>query len=72
MDLTEAQYIDLSAKQNNCCAICHVKVNGPLHMDHNHSTGKFRGLLCGSCNRALDLFHDNVQSLRNAIVYLEK
>lgn len=51
------------------CVIC-----GSSHricIDHNHTTGKFRGLLCATCNGALGLFHDSVPKLENAIKYLE-
>jgi hypothetical protein len=38
--------------------------------DHNHTTGKFRGWICGQCNRGLGLFKDDVEHLRGAIKYL--
>ena len=39
--------------------------------DHCHSTGQFRGVICLRCNTALGMMNDNVQSLKNAITYLE-
>ena len=42
-----------------------------LVVDHCHSTGKVRGLLCHNCNRALGLLQDNTDVLARAIVYLE-
>lgn len=39
--------------------------------DHCHSTGQFRGVICVRCNTALGMMNDNVQSLKNAITYLE-
>jgi len=42
-----------------------------LVVDHCHSTGKIRGLLCHNCNRALGLMQDNVETLQNAIDYLK-
>jgi len=41
-------------------------------LDHDHTTGKFRGWLCHDCNRALGQFHDNITILENAIQYLRK
>lgn len=43
-----------------------------LNLDHFHSTGKVRGLLCHNCNRGLGLFQDNPEYLRQAALYLEK
>ena len=61
------------AEQHGVCAICHERpAEGQrLDFDHNHTTLKFRGLLCGSCNRALGLFKDNIRLLAAAIVYLQ-
>lgn len=41
-------------------------------IDHDHKTGKIRGLLCGFCNKAIGLLKENINILRNAIHYLEK
>ena len=46
--LTIQQYQSMLHNQNNCCAIC--KKEKKLWIDHNHSTGKVRALLCPSCN----------------------
>lgn len=63
--------------QNGVCAICSLPetkaVNGSvisLSVDHDHSTGVPRGLLCNNCNRALGLFGDNPQTLTAAVAYL--
>lgn len=43
-----------------------------LVMDHNHQTGKFRGMLCHHCNRGLGNFKDNINTLQAAIEYLKE
>lgn len=68
--LTKEQYDSLLAKQNFHCAICDESKN--LHIDHCHTTGKVRGLLCRAHNLALGGFGDNPNTLQNAISYLEK
>ena len=43
-----------------------------LVMDHNHESGKFRGMLCNHCNRGLGNFKDNINTLQAAIEYLKE
>lgn len=72
-------YNDMLAKQNGVCAICFrgetcLKNGKPrsLAVDHCHDTGRVRGLLCNSCNRALGYMKDNPDRLRSAAAYLER
>jgi hypothetical protein len=67
------------AEQNNVCAICTKPETTQIRnktiamaVDHCHTTGKVRGLLCTQCNRALGLFGDDPAALQAAIGYLEK
>lgn len=58
------------------CRICDKVLEqgsgaGGAVFDHDHITGLFRGWLCGSCNRALGLFHDSSDVLRRATKYLD-
>jgi hypothetical protein len=59
--------------QGNKCAICK---NGPgmkgWHVDHCHTTGTVRGILCFKCNTGLGNFSDSVEFLANAIAYLKR
>lgn len=70
------KYGQLQILQDGKCAICGKGPGGMsntkkrLVVDHNHKTGKIRGLLCGSCNIGLGHFKDNVEILKSAIKYL--
>lgn len=71
------EYDMLVQEQNNKCRICDQEViptisHDKLIVDHNHKTGKVRGLLCHKCNKALGLFKDSITIIQNAIKYLEK
>ena len=68
-------YNNLLEKQNHCCAICKKHENDnkrDLAVDHNHKTGKVRGLLCINCNRLIGYSKDNIETLENAIRYLKE
>jgi len=69
-----SEYDKLLTQQGFKCATCETKHTNkkPLHVDHEHATGKIRGLLCGKCNRALGLFKDNQENLHKAIAYLKQ
>lgn len=67
------EYNDLFEKQKGCCAICkkhQTEIKKRLHVDHCHTTGKVRGLLCFSCNNALGQLNDDIELLKAAITYL--
>lgn len=68
-------YNNLLESQGACCAICGIGACSSgrnFAVDHDHSTGKIRGLLCQSCNTALGQFKDNQKILQSAILYLER
>jgi hypothetical protein len=69
--VTLEEVLALLAKQDGKCAICGKPILARYHVDHDHGTGKVRGLLCFSCNGGLGSFSDNVDRLRSAIAYLE-
>lgn len=74
--ISVSQYCALEQAQNNKCAICKQPQSGigkqRLCIDHNHTTGKVRGLLCDPCNKMLGHIKDSVETLSNALEYLKK
>jgi hypothetical protein len=73
--ITLEQYDEMLEEQNYRCAICNNEdeVEGRrLAIDHCHTTGVVRGLLCGKCNRGIGLFYDSRELLERAINYLNK
>jgi hypothetical protein len=69
-NMTLDEFNTISAKQNNKCSIC-GKVTS-LCVDHDHISGKVRGLICRFCNSMLGQAKDNQETLRNAIYYLQE
>lgn len=69
------QYNLLLQEQEGCCGICGT--NDPkgkfntFVVDHNHKTGKVRGLLCNRCNLVLGLLKDDIDVIGNILEYLE-
>ena len=73
LGLSVEDYNTLLKKQNYGCAICQVhemKLSKKLAVDHDHKTGRVRGLLCDSCNRGIGLLEDSSVVLRTAAEYL--
>ncbi len=69
--LTKQQYEDLIELQQSCCPICKKPVDpAKFNTDHHHGTGQVRGLLCARCNKGLGHFAENIDSLQNAVTYL--
>ena len=70
---TLEDYNELLEKQNFCCAICgqhQSELTKALAVDHDHETGKVRGLLCFNCNSGLGALGDNVEGLLKALDYI--
>lgn len=73
--ISVAEYDAMYAVQNGLCALCGTSADQSyhgLHVDHDHATGRIRGLLCQRCNMALGLFKDSVTVLAEAIAYLAR
>ena len=72
-NMSFAEHDYMLQQQGGVCAICgSIPGKGQvLHIDHCHTTGMIRGLLCRSCNTGLGIFKDNTKTLTFAIAYLE-
>lgn len=73
--LTPEDYKAILAKQGEVCEICKQPESGKhghLSVDHNHATGKIRGLLCTDCNVGIGRLKDSIATLRSAIDYLKR
>lgn len=70
--LSPAAYHDLLSGQGGICKICGTSDwgHGGPHVDHNHATGKVRGLLCHNCNAALGLMRDDLNLMQAGVDYL--
>jgi len=68
--LNEEEYNNMILSQNNLCAICNKPSDKTLHIDHDHTTGKVRGLLCSNCNLGIGLLQEDVSIFTRAIEYL--
>lgn len=72
--ITIAQFDELFLSQGSRCAICWCDEPGKngWQVDHCHTNGNVRGILCHRCNMALGLLKDNPNMLRIAVGYLER
>lgn len=69
------EYNLLFSEQEGCCAICGAhqsELSKSLAVDHCHSSGKIRGLLCIPCNVGIGNLQEKIEILESAIKYLDK
>ncbi len=72
--MTFEEYKELKKRHGGKCGICRKpnKSNRELCIDHDHATGKVRGLLCSRCNLGIGLLGDTLQSVKDAAAYLKR
>jgi hypothetical protein len=70
--ITLEEYDTLLQHQGGGCAICRRKPrpDASLHLDHDHQTGRMRGILCFRCNNGLGDFDDDASLLQQAVAYV--
>lgn len=72
--ITPEEFDAMLLAQGNCCAVC--KSPDPRHsrgwrVDHNHQTGKIRGVVCNPCNVAIGMAHEDPGVMFQIAVYLK-
>lgn len=74
--ITKEEYQQMFLEQDGRCAICGTNEfqgsGGTPHVDHDHITGKVRGILCHHCNTAIGQFGDSIELMLEAIAYLKE
>jgi hypothetical protein len=72
--ISTEKYEELLLKQSGVCAICKKleELDRSLAVDHDHKTGRIRGLLCTKCNTAIGLLNEDPVVLVNAQKYLQE
>ena len=69
--ITLEEFEKLKELQGNKCGICKIDFIKTPAIDHNHTTGNIRGLLCSNCNTGIGLLKDSVEMLVSAMNYLQ-
>lgn len=67
--LTQDEFLLMFRSQNGACAICLERTYN-LVIDHNHETGKVRGLLCDLCNKMIGMAREKPFILQKARIYI--
>lgn len=70
--LTLDQFDAMKERQGNVCAVCKEPFDGYVAVDHDHTTGKVRGLLHRRCNTMVGMARDNYMTLDSAARYVER
>jgi hypothetical protein len=71
--ISVAEYLRKLREQNFRCAVCKTKPKrSVLIVDHDHTSGSARGLLCHTCNVGIGFFKDKLDFLQEAIIYLTR
>lgn len=74
-NMSYEEFVELHAAQSGQCAACSklIPLRGrETHVDHDHSTGIVRGLLCFHCNSALGQLADSPKRIRQLLTYIER
>jgi hypothetical protein len=71
LGVSQDDYLRMFTKQQGRCGICRRRLYSTRYkafaVDHDHKTGRIRGLLCGNCNTGLGMFREDPIALQRAI-----
>jgi len=71
--ITKEEYEQIVENQKNKCVLCEEDMaDKKAVVDHCHTSGEVRGILCNNCNALIGFSKEEVTILRNAISYLKK
>lgn len=70
--LTVEQLAEMLLAQDGRCKACRVQLGDRYSIDHDHQSGRVRGLLCSKCNTALGMVQDSVERLQALIRYIQQ
>lgn len=76
--ITQETYDQMLVVQGGVCAICGSaepkgnKISKHFQIDHDHNTGRVRGLLCCKCNRGIGLLGDSISNIERVLYYLKE
>ena len=70
--MSQSDVLQMLAAQNFQCVICSINIQAGYHVDHCHSTGTVRGLLCQKCNQAIGLVKENEELFFKAAKYIKE
>lgn len=71
--LSLEKYTEMFNSQSGLCAICNKSQSYKmLAVDHNHKTGRVRGLLCSICNTVLGLLYEDMTTMKSMMDYIQK
>jgi len=70
-NLTSEEFTYMVMEQGGVCAVCGL-VPSALYVDHDHTTGTVRGLLCQKCNSGIGFLGDSLEGLEKAVSYLKR
>ena len=69
--ITEKEYQKLAEGWSGVCPLCEKHIERCPCLDHCHTTGEVRGLICKACNSTLGRYGDEIRKFRNIISYLK-
>ena len=68
--MTVDDFDQLVIDQGGRCGICEEQLSGSIAVDHDHESGRVRGLLCYRCNTGLGSLGDSIDGVMRAVAYL--